>query len=594
MFTNQAINQLADSHKVTNNPVSYFLGRPKESVLGQILWSFRKEFLWVGFFSLVANVLMLSPTIYMMQIYDRVLISKSELTLLVLTGIIALFFMVMAFAEWIRARLLIRTGVRLDVQLSSKLFNNNFEAYLKNSKTNPAEAFSDLNYIRQFVTGAGILAFFDAPWTPIYIAVSFLLHPVLGYLAILFCLIQFGLAVLNHKLTANSLAQTMKANSASNNYLFSKLRNAEPAQAMGMVGNLRLRWLDYHHDYLVNNASSHDKQLRIQNFNKFVRYTMQSISLGVAALLVIQGDLSVGSMIAANVLVARALQPLDLLVNTWKQFIQALESYKRLDGLLGNEQGGKVEYVNLAAQGEFSLKNIELRELTANVDGREKPILNGLNASFIAGQVVAVVGPSGSGKSTLARCLLGIWPGVNEQVLLDGVAIEHWDRQLLGPHLGYLPQDIELFDGTIAENIARFSELDSKLVVEAAKSTGMHESILRFPKGYETLIGEAGNILSGGQRQRLGLARAIYANPSLIVLDEPNANLDEVGEKSLIQTIKHLKAQGKTVFVITHRLSLLESADQLLVMKDGEIVHSGARDEVLKAMRMKPAQVGAS
>ena len=594
MFSQQSIQNLVDKDKakeslgvLSSAPALFTLGagKRKKTMLEDILWSFRREFLWVGFFSLVANILMLSPTIYMMQIYDRVLISRSELTLFVLTGIIAMFFVVMAFAEWIRARVLIRAGVRLDVQLSSQLFNNNFSAYLKNSKTNPAEAFSDLNYIRQFLTGTGILAFFDLPWTPIYIAVSFLLHPVLGCIAILFCLIQLGLAVLNHKLTAETMADTMQAGSASNQYLFSKMRNAEPAEAMGMVGHLCNRWLGYHHDYLANNAQSQDKQLRIQNTNKFVRYTMQSTSLGVAALLVIQGEISVGSMIAANVLVARALQPLDLLVNSWKQFVQALTSYKRLNALLGDAEVDKAEYVNLTAQDAFSLKSIEIRQLTATAEGREKPILNNINATFTAGQVIAVVGPSGSGKSTLARCLLGIWPDVESQVLLDGVAIEHWDRQLLGPNLGYLPQDIELFEGTIAENIARFSEIDAELVVKAAQTTGIHESVLRLPKGYETPIGEAGSVLSGGQRQRLGLARAIYRLPSLIVLDEPNANLDEMGEKSLIETIKHLKAAGKTVFTITHRMSLLEVADQLMVLKDGEMLHCGARDDVLKAMR---------
>ena len=563
--------------------------KSSSSELAQSLWSFRKEFVWVGFFSMVANILMLSPTLYMMQMYDRVLSSKSELTLLALSGIAIIFFAVMAFAEWIRSRLLVRAGVRLDVQLNSRLFNANFEAYLSNAKLNPAQAFSDLTYIRQFLTGTGVLAFFDAPWTPIYIAVSFLLHPILGWLAIVFCLIQLGLAFLNHYVTAPATALTTKASNDSNTYLFSKMRNAEPAEAMGMVTHLRKRWLAYHQDYLQKNTKSHDKQARLQSLNKLVRYTMQSLSLGAAAMLVIEGQISVGSMIAANVLVARALQPLDLLVNTWKQFIQARDSYKRLDTLLESYPELMVERVNLAPKGHLHLQN-----LVASAAGREMPILNALNVNFVAGDIIAIIGPSGSGKSTLARCLIGIWPNINGQVLLDDTDINTWDRQLLGPYIGYLPQDIELFDGTIAENIARFSVVDSKKVIEAAQNTGIHESILRLPKGYDTQIGESGSVLSGGQRQRLGLARAIYGNPSLIVLDEPNANLDEAGEKSLLHTIKLLKLQGKTIFIITHRLNLLQSADQLLVLKEGSIAYFGPRDEVTNAMRANTNNVSAT
>ncbi len=521
----------------------------------------------------------------MLQVYGRVMKSGSELTLLMVTLFLVFFYGIMAFAEWIRSRLLVRVGVRLDEALNSLVFNASFKAYLNRGKHNVTEAFSDLTNIRQFLTANGMIAFFDTPWTPIYIAVIFLLSPFLGWLSILFAVIQLGLTWQSHRLSTKEIESAAEAGNDSYRYVQSKLRNIEPVHAMGMEGNLQERWFRLHDTSLAKAEQSLDRQHRQQSFGKFVRYTMQSLTLGAGALMVIEGKMAAGSMIAANVLMSKALQPLDLVVATWKPFVQSKTAFGRLEKLLED-----FPERHPGTKHQDPLGEVRLEALTASVEGRDTPILHELNAVFPAGRVTVVVGPSGSGKSTLARCVVGVWPKREGRLLIDGEPIESWDRTELGPHIGYLPQDIELFDGTIAENIARFAEVDSEKVIEAAKRTGIHEMILHFPHGYDTQIGEAGGMLSGGQRQRLGLARAMYGNPAILVLDEPNANLDDAGERSLLEAVVNLRNSGKTVILITHRPNVLGAADLLVVMQGGRIIHCGPRDEVLAAMRPVGAQ----
>ncbi|TNJ36559.1 type I secretion system permease/ATPase [Chlorobaculum thiosulfatiphilum] len=554
------------------------------SELTRHLWSFRKEFLWVGFFSMIANLLMLTPTLYMLQLYDRVLKGQSELTLIVVTLLMVFLYAIMVVAEWLRSRLLVRGGVRLDEAMNAIVFNASFEKNLKRAGANPSEAIGDLAVIRQFLTGNGIFAFFDTPWTPIYIAVIFLLNPFLGWVSVFFSIIQLVLAWYNHKATVDDIERSSKAVSESNAYFFSKLRNIEPVHAMGMTGSLRQRWLDLHEDALAQHGQAQHKQHRQQAFSKFVRYTMQSLTLGAGALMVIEGKMTTGGMIAANVLMSRALQPLDLLIVVWKPFIQARDAFFRLEKLFDDFPESPDKPSRPAPQGD-----VRIDALVATAPGRPEPILDGLDASFAAGTVTAIIGPSGSGKSTLARCLVGAWPEVSGGVLYDDEPIGSWDGEELGPHIGYLPQDIELFEGTIAENISRFGEADPARVIEAAQRTGIHEAILRFPNGYNSPIGEAGALLSGGQRQRVGLARAMYGNPSVLVLDEPNSNLDDAGEKALAQAIGQLKQSGKTVFLITHRLNILGAADRVLALRDGKIEHFGPREGVLEVVNAQEA-----
>ncbi len=577
-----AVQYLDGSNEMTSKG---FLAR---SELTATLWSFRREFMVAGLFSLVINLLLLSPTLYMLQVYDRVLVSRSELTLLAVSLLTLFLFAVMAFAEWSRSRLLVRAGVRLDAVLGTRVFNASFEANLSQSGAPVQRAFADLTEIRQFLTGNGIFAFFDAPWTPIYIAVLFFLHPFLGWVAIAFALLQATLAWLGHRHTVAPAEAAAKAQSEVNQFLQHKLRNAEVVESMGMLAGLRQRWQQRHADSMALHGTAQELTHRITAISKWLRYCQQSLALGAGALLVIDGQLSAGAMIAANVLMTRALAPIDLMVSSWRSFLGARGAFERLEKLLQLHPERDPALSRVPPRGAICLRQVQ-----ASAPGRSRPILQDVSLQAEPGSVTVVLGPSGSGKSTLARVLVGIWPEVQGEVLLDGHPLAGWSRAELGSHLGYLPQDIELFDGTVAENIARFAEIDSGQVIAAAQSAGLHEMILRLPKGYDTPIGEAGSLLSGGQRQRIALARAIHGEPALIVLDEPNANLDDVGEAALNQTVRELKAKGKTVFLITHRPGAVQLADQLLVLQEGRIAMQGPRAAVLAQLQAR-AQAQAS
>jgi ATP-binding cassette, subfamily C, bacterial exporter for protease/lipase len=534
--------------------------------LGRVIWTFRRELAWVFVFSCFANLLMLTPTLYMLQVFDRVMLSGSELTLVALTGIAVVFFLVMGFSEWVRSRLLVRAGARLDEALSTRVFNSTYEARLSGQARQPMQPLVDLTQLRQFLSGTGTIALVDTPWAAIYIAVLFLMHPMLGWASIAFCVVQIALALIGHQLTARRYEKTQEFSLESGTYVQTKLRNAETVEALGMLGNLRRQWLDVHEKHMASSADGAEITRRVQAVTKFVQYTQQSLILAVGAVLAVDGQISAGAMIACNALMGNALRPIGTMVQVWRQYVDAKVAYRRIDALLTENpernapiQGGEVK-------GQVSLRNME-----ASAAGGKVSILKGLTVDFNAGEVVAILGPSGAGKSTLARCLLGIWPERQGQVLLDGQPIESWSRTALGPHVGYLPQDIELFDGSIAENIARFAQVEPEVVIDAATRTGIHEMILRLPKGYDTPMGEAGGFLSGGQRQRIGLARAILGDPTLVVLDEPNANLDDAGEAALVRTVRELKSRGKTVFMIVHQQHLLAAADRVLILQNGLI-----------------------
>jgi ATP-binding cassette, subfamily C, bacterial exporter for protease/lipase len=560
------------------NPPAFF----RRSELTAALWAFRREFLLVALFSLVANLMMLVPTLYMLQVYDRVMLSQSQLTLLAVS-MIALFMLgVLATSEWMRSRVLVHAGVRFDQHLSTRVFNASFESYLSQSATGPARAFQDLLQIRQFITGPGIFGFLDAPWTPIYLAVVFMLHPVLGWFAVAFAILQGLVLWWSHRSSAAQAEDAQQAQSDVQVFLQNKLRNAEVIESMGMIEGLRRRWRHGQDAYIRTSADSQSAANKAQAFSKFMRYSQQSLTLGVGALLVIDGQLSPGAMVAANLLSSRALAPIDQLVGVWRSFVTMKSAFLRLEKLLEEFPDRDPNLTRMPPKGGVTLLNV-----TATARGRAQPILSDISFDVPAGQIVAVLGPSGSGKSTLARVLVGIWPFVEGQVLLDGLPISGWNRIELGSHLGYLPQDIELLDGTIADNIARFSQVDSKKVIAAAQLAGLHDMILRFPKGYDTPIGEAGRLLSGGQRQRIGLARAVYGEPPFIVLDEPNANLDDVGEHALARALQQLKDKGITVFMITHRSAALGVSDRVILLKEGRIVADGPTGEVLDAMRPK-------
>ena len=555
-------------------------GRVQRGELTRTLWSLRSAFARVGVFSLVVNLLMLAPTIYMLQVYDRVLTSRSELTLLALSLITLVLLAVLAASEAVRSRVLVRAGLRFDQRLSSRVFRASFGAVLGPPAAAPSRAFGDLIELRQFLTGQGIFALCDAPWSPLYIGVLFLLHPWLGVLAIGFVLIQAALAWLGHRRTVAPLAAASAAQAEAMAYLKSKLRHSEVIESMGMLGNLRQRWARRHQDHLARQDAALGLAGRVTAFSKFVRYAQQSLALGGGALLVIDGQLSPGAMIAANVLMTRALAPIDQLVSAWRGFVGARDAFVRLGMLLDAHPERHRVAATAIPSGAVSVSDV-----VAQVPGRAAPLLDGVSLSVPAGTVTVVLGPSGSGKSTLARVLVGLWPCQSGRMLLDGRPIDQWSRTELGPHIGYLPQDVELFEGSIAENIARFGAVDAVRVIEAARAAGLHETILRFPKGYDTPVGAEGGVLSGGQRQRIGLARALHGDPALVVLDEPNANLDDAGEAALLAAVRGCRERGRTVFLISHRPGIVEVADRLLILREGRVQLEGPRDAVIAALK---------
>lgn len=550
------------------------------SELTQRLYTLRKEFIVAAIFTAVINVLMLTPTLYMLQLFDRVLMSYSLFTLIALSLVALFFFVVSGFSQWIRSKLLIRTGVKLDKSLNPRVFKAAFESRLNQSKhkaninNTPTQAFDDLIAVRQFMTGNGFFAFMDAPWSPIYIIVLFLLHPLLGVLSLVFSAILICIALYTGGRQHKPLEFSGKTGFRLNLYSQSKMKNLAVVEAMGMRDKLRSLWREKL-DYFVGiNGTAHDISAKMQGITKFATMCQQSLTLAAGAILVIKGDLTAGSMIAANVLMGRVTQPLMILVSTWKQTLTVRDAFLRLEKLLKDYPEKSAGFVGVVPSGNVSVKN-----LTATANGRAEnnPILNNISCDFVAGNVIAIVGSSGAGKSTFARCLVGIWANcilknpTSDGVLYDQEPISHWDRNDLGQWIGYLPQDVELFEGTIAENVARFGEVDAQKVIKACQRAGVHEMILRFPQGYDTNIGLAGSHLSGGQRQRIGLARALYGDPSIVVLDEPNANLDDAGEKALEMAILDLKARHKTVFLITHRQNILQCADKIMRVQNGKI-----------------------
>lgn len=548
-----------------------------ENSLQAALKACKSSFISVGFFSLFINALMLVPTFYMLQVYGRVVTSGSISTLVMLTIIMTVLMITMGALELVRSRIMVRVSSKLDILLSRDLYRASFKRALDSGgMDSSAQALNDLTGLRQFMTGNGLFAFFDAPWLPIYIAVMFMFHPWYGWMAIVCAIILVIFAILNEKMTGSTLAAANKENIAASLYTNKNLRNAEVIESMGMLNTLIDRWAQRQKKVLTLQSIASDKGGLMSNISKTFRMLVQSLILGLGAYLAVNHEISAGLVIAGSVLLGRALAPLDLIIGSWKGFISARSQYARLNEIL-DKQKSEPERMSLPApEGHVLVEN-----LIVSAPGGKTPIIKGISFSVPAGQVVGIIGPSASGKSTLARALMGIWSPQHGVVRLDGADIANWDKNELGPHVGYLPQDIELFEGSISENIARFSNIDPESVIRAARVAGVHEMILLLPEGYDTVIGSDGVNLSGGQRQRIGLARAIYGAPRLIILDEPNSNLDETGEQALAQAIMHMKASGSTIFVITHRTTILSQLDRLIVMSAGGISMYGPREQVM-------------
>lgn len=548
--------------------------------LAEVLFRLRRTFYVLAAFSGVINLLMLTPAVYMLQVYDRALVSSNITTLLMLTIMVLGLYVLMALLEVVRSSVLIRVGNRLDMMLNKRIFTAAFERNLRRSGGNPAQALQDLASVRQFLTGNGLFAFFDAPWTPIYLVVIYLVHPLLGLITLIGSLLLFALAYLTEVTTRKPLGEANKASLMSSSFANNNLRNTEVIEAMGMLPAIRKRWFGNHLRILEMQTLASDRAAYISGVTRFVRVTLQSLILGGGALLAIEGKITPGMMIACSILSGRALAPVEQVIGAWKQVLSCRTAWDRLNTLLNDFPARPASMSLPKPSGLLSLEGV-----FASPPGSPNAVLRGISFSLLPGEALGVIGPSAAGKSTLARLLVGVWPAYAGKVRLDGADIFLWNKEELGPWLGYLPQDVELFEGSIAENIARFGKIDSEAVILAAKQAGVHEMILHLPQGYDTYLSTDGGSLSGGQKQRIGLARALYGDPALIVLDEPNASLDDVGEAALVLALQDLKHRGKTLVLISHRPAVLNMVDKLLMLRDGAVQIFGTRDEVFTTLR---------
>lgn len=535
----------------------------------------RAGWLRLGAASCVANLLMLAPTLYMLQVYDRVMTSGSAWTLVAVSLVTVALLGLMALVEAWRAGWLVDLGLELEATLSPRVFEASVVDSLDPLARGGARALADLTTLRQFLAGPGVSALFDAPWTPVYIGVLALLHPTLGAMALGFSLLQVGIAAWSHARSVAPATAAAEALQDETVLLRGAARHAETAEVLGMGPALRRHWQQRRARQRDLATAQHDLQQRLGGISRFVRQAQQSMVLALGAWLVIGGDLSAGAMIAASVLMTRALAPVDALVGVWRPAIGARQARDRLAALLDRHLARAGEPL-----GDEPLGHLWLDAVRASVPGREAPVLDHISLVFEPGTATLVTGPSGAGKSTLARVAVGVWPDTQGEVRLDGRPLGGLDRDARGRHVGYLPQDIELLDGSVAHNIARFGEPDPAQVLAAAQAAGLHELILRLPRGYDTPVGEAGHLLSGGMRQRIGLARAVYGAPRLLVLDEPNAHLDEAGEQALARLVVTLKTQGSTVVMVSHRPALLAVADRVVVLQAGRVRLDGPRDEM--------------
>ena len=512
-------------------------------------------------FSMVLNVLMLAPSLYMLQVYDRVLTSQNKFTLLALTLIILLAYLAIGFIEWIRSSMLVRLSAAMDLTESDRIHAAAFAQTPLARSTSPAQVMQDFSAVRQVVTGSVVLALLDLPWAPLYIALLFVFAWPLGVLAVVGMLLLTVIAIISERVTKEPLAESGKIASQAAFMLNKHHRHIEIISALGMIPVLGKRWQAQNKEALLLQIQASSKMSKLSALGRYIRLTLQSMTLGMGAFLVLEGKMSGGMMIAGSILLGRALAPVEQLIGSWKQLVNGLAAHQRLQLLLDDEKKTDQPFALPPPKGQISVEGV-----TVVLEAKSEPVLRNIKFSLVVGDTLAVVGPSASGKSTLARTLLGLIAPHTGDVRLDGADIRQWPREKLGQYVGYLPQDIELFEGTVAENI-------------------VHDMILRLPKGYDTLVGEGGAMLSGGQRQRLALARAVFGQPRFVVLDEPNSNLDDQGDRALAQTLLDLKKQGATVIVISHRTSILTVVDKMLLLQEGTQVSFGSREQVMKQLQ---------
>ena len=553
---------------MTPHPLSPLLARSKRTLIA------------IGLFSAGINLLVLTGTVYMMQVFDRVLVGQSGSTLVYLT-LLALFLLcIYGFLELVRTRILVRLGTWVETFLSPLVLSRGLESCVAGDK-NADDGLQNLARVRQFISGPGLLALLDTPWIPIYLALSFLLHPLIGIITFCATLVLLGLALLSQIMTARDLARAQDKTNGNALLLRTAFAQAGMADGLGMISSIVRRWYGTNLEALAIQQGANDRMGLITAATKFFRNALQIIVLGTGAWLVLEHQLTAGGMTAASIILSRALAPVEAGVASWKQITSAHAAWLALGKLLQRRKLHDHSMPALRPQGVLRVENLSYAP-----QGSQKPLLLNIDLDAQPGEALAIIGPSGAGKSTLAKLIVGLMSPSRGHVRLDGADLFAWDRNDIGSEIGYLPQEAELFPGTISENIARLSnEPDSEKVLEAARHAGVHDLILRLPDGYETRVAAGGLPLSGGQRQRIGLARAIYKNPKLLILDEPDSNLDAQGDQALNETIHRMKKLGTTIILVAHRPSLMRHVDKLAVLDDGRLHLHGPRDAILARLQ---------
>ncbi len=563
-------------------------GGAKSPELSQAMSALRPHFVRAAWMGMIAALLVLAPSYYMLEVYDRVVNSRSHLTLVMLTVAVLGAYVLMETLEWARGQVMHQAGHALDRALGDRFFTAMFSAKLRVPDKGTPQVMNDFRTLRDFLASAPITALIEAPVSLVLLVVIFLMHPALGVAALLGAIVQVFIGWLNERSTRPPLAAANRAAIAAQVYADGTLRNAQVIESMGMQRDIHKRWMDKQRAMLNLQAMASDRAGVFQAVTRFVATVLGSLMIGLGAWLLLNRSLppnGAGLMIVASILGGRVMAPLVALVAQWRLVVNARDAWGRLEQLL-TVVPRKLDAMALPPPRGL----LQVESVVAAAPGSQVTIIKNVAFALQPGEVLAVVGPSASGKTTLARLLVGLWPAAIGKVRLDGVDVHTWDKLELGPHIGYLPQDVELFDGSLAENISRFGELDMTKVHEAAKAVGLHEFIQSLPHGYETQLGADGARLSGGQRQRVGLARAIYGDPILVVLDEPNSSLDDLGDAALALAILALKAKGTTFVVNTHRVSVLSVADKMLVLRDGTTHDFGPRDQVLAALKQAARQ----
>ncbi len=549
---------------------------PSPQSLPPLLAPFRGAFWYAAGFSVFVNLMLLGPTLYMLQVFDRVLSSRSEATLGMLSIGVAIALIAMSVVDMARSRLLVEVGRRIDERLGENVLRYIVRLSSSPAPMAPSGGLRDVAMLRTFLSGSNIIALFDAPWLVIYVFVIFLFHPLMGAVALCGALLLMGLAWTTERTSRAALEQLAMANRSSAQYIDHGLKNADVLNAMGMTGAFAARWNTLNRRTLDLMQDSSTRGGTLLAVSKFLRQAIQVAMMGVGAWLVLDNRLTPGIMIAGTILFSRAMAPVEALIGNWGGLVAARSAWHRLSQLLPDALRESVRTPLPAPAGCLQLERIALAGHSP-----DSPILRHVEFDLPAGKSLGILGPSGAGKSSLAKIMVGVWSPSFGKVRVDGAEISQWDMQQLGSQVGYLPQDVELFPGTVAENIARFQAEAGEDVIEAARRAHAYEMILKLPQGFDTLLGEGGIRLSAGQAQRVGLARALFRHPRIVVLDEPNANLDADGEQALIQTLVEMKQEKTTVAMVTHKPSLVATLDYLLVLRDGRMELIGPRDEVL-------------